>query len=408
MDYDKRSRYLLAKIRKARGSLSHIATRDSDAMRRFPVSPDGRGPLFGPHAKDPSRWVGKFVSPWQRDLIVILNSKMSRRLGNKSQVITLHPNSHIRDRQDHCYSAAALALEIAEILGLNAELAYAGMVIHDGGHVPGGHPGETFISERKGWDGVNHLKFKHNIMGVILAQMIERGGKGLNLTRQVLDIILNHSSGIGKAVVDSEMMPESAGGVKSDKIDYTFADINDILVREPLAAQGFTAKRYAHILEAARWFGRDQRERVFTCVAYLCEESAEKGFISFDDSDAADRFEKLKTMMYEDIYLKLDRRMLRLKMEIVYEALEKALVDVDPAIVFAMLDDVEHEELAKMADRHELITEQTLNRFSVGEVIKHLRGKEIDLTDPDLDWARVDRAQEPASTEVSAGRGEES
>jgi len=405
-EYEDRNRDLIAELRRVQGALSRLATRDEDAVRRYPVSPDDSGPIFGPHAMDQDRWIIPFMSPWERDLVVLDESKMARRLGNKSQVITLPPNSHIRSRQDHCISSAAVAIRMARILGLNVPLVNTGMRYHDGGHVPGGHHGEEFINERKGWDGRNHPKFKHNVMGVILAQHIERGGRGLLLTRQVLDIILRHSSGVGRALIDSSMPEETALSVKSDKIDYTFADINDILKREPLASQGFTAKRFAHILEAADWFGRNQRERVFTCIAHLCVESAEKGHVSFDECEAAVRFEELKGMMYRDIYLAIDRRSLHLKMEIVYGMLEKALVDVDPTLVFAMLDDIELDLLAGMYDRHEAITERTLNRISVGEVLKHLRGKTIDLTDPDLDWGvkpRVAAAADPETGPVVTG-----
>lgn len=388
-EFDIRNRHFEAELKRVRGALSRIATRDSDAVRRFPSDPEDGLPLFGPDSPDQDRWVDPYMSAWERDEGELAGSKSGRRLGNKSQVITLPPNSHIRDREDHCSSSAGEIVRPARILGLNAVLARVGMRFHDMGHVPGGHPGEEFISLRKGWDGKGHPKFKHNVMGVILAQSIERGGQGLNLTRQVLDIILNHSSGVGKALVSSEMMPETALAVKIDKIDYTFADFNDIFKREPLADQGFTLRRYRHIAEAIGWFGRKQRERVFTCIAAMCVESAEKGFISFDDSEVAQRFEDLKALMYRDVYLKIDRRMLLMKMEMVYEALEKCLKDVDPALVFAMLDDIEHEALAAMIDRHEPITERTLSRFSVGEVIKHLRGKQIDLTDPDLGWAEV-------------------
>jgi len=395
MDYEKRNRHLTAELQRVRGALAHLATRDEDAVRRHPVSSDDTGSLFGPNVLDQDRWIIPFVSPWERDLIVLDESKMARRLGNKSQVITLPPNSHIRTRQDHCISSAAVAIRMGRILGLNVPLLNTGMRYHDGGHEPGGHHGEDFTNERKGWDGVNHPKFRHNVMGVILAQHIERGGRGLGLTWQVLDIFHRHSSGVGRALIDSSMSEETALSVKSDKIDYTFADINDILKREPLASQGFTAKRYVHILEAADWFGRNQRERVFTCIANLCVESAEKGHVSFDECEAAVRFEALKGMMYRDIYLAIDRRSLHLKMEIVYEMLEKALVDVDPALVFAMLDDIELELLAGMYDRHESITERTLNRISVGEVLKHLRGKMIDLTDPDLNWGIAPEAADP-------------
>jgi hypothetical protein len=388
MNYDIRNRHLAAELERVRGALSHIATRDSDAVRRVSADEEvGAGKLFGPGSADQDSWIRGYMSPWEADRLALLPCKSVRRLGNKSQVITLPASSHIRDRQDHCLSSSQLGVVIARILGLNVPLIETGMLVHDGGHLPGGHLGEVLSNAKKGWDGKNHPKIKHSILGVILFQSIERGGNGLNPTGQVLDIVLNHTSGEGKASVSRHMLPETALSVKVDKGDYIFADFNDLLVRAPLASQGISSKHLPHIMKAVRWFGRNQRERIFTFVANLCIESAEKGYISFDECEAAVRFEELKAMMYSDVYKAIDHRTLWLKMSIVYDSLEKALPDVDPVLAFGMLDDVELEHIFQMHERHEIINEKALGRFSIGEVIKHLKGKEIDLTDPDLGWA---------------------
>ena len=364
----RRGRRLEADLKACRNALAHVATKDEEARRRW-------------GEEDADAWIAPYVSPYRQDRSKGQRCKMMRRLGNKTQVITVPLNSHARDREDHSMEAAAINADIASILGTNVDLAETGMLLHDGGHMPCGHASEDFLSARTG------KKWRHYVLGVVVAQHIERRGRGLNLTWQVLEVILNHSRGSGPACV-AGMRPEAAGGVKSDKIAYTFGDVNDIFVREALAAQGFTAKRYGHIVEAAGWFGASQREREFTCIANLCIESAQKGYISFDDCEAAVRFEDLKRMMYEDVYTKIDRRIVNMKMEVVYDALVKALGTrgVEPALVFALMDDRELEWLFNKSSRHEIIDEDTLQMISVGEIIPHIRGKVIDVTDPDMGW----------------------
>ncbi|MBU0624853.1 HD domain-containing protein [Patescibacteria group bacterium] len=364
----RRIKQLEAQLKKCRGALANSAIKDEEARRRL-------------NQEDTDIWINAYERPFLQDVNKARRSKMSRRLGNKTQVITVPLNSHTRDRQDHSLEAVADATDIASILSSNIELVQAGMLLHDCGHMPCGHAAEDFLSNRTG------QKWRHDILGVVIAQQIERKGQGLNLTWQTLDIIRNHSRGSGAASVQG-MRDEPAIAVKADKFAYTLGDFNDIFQREALAAQGFTRKRYAHIVEAAEWFGSCQREREFTCIANLCIESAACGYISFDQCEAAVRFEKLKRMMYEDVYTKIDRRVINMKMAIVYDALLRALAnsDVDPALVFALMDDQELDWLFKKASRHEIIDETTLSVISVGEIIPHIRGRQIDVTEPDMDW----------------------
>jgi dGTPase len=365
--YIKRARRLETDLRKSRGALVQQATRDEEARRRSD--------------NDSDIWMSPFIGPFTLDHNKGQRCKARRRLGNKTQVITVPLNSHTRDRQDHSVEAAAFTLDIASILGANAALAEAGEILHDIGHMPGGHAAEDFLFNRTG------KKWRHNVLGVVIAQHIERRGRGLNLTRQTLDIILNHSRGSARADVCG-LSVETAIAVKADKLSYTWGDFNDIFQREVLAAQGFTRRRYAHIVKAANWFGACQREREFTCVANLCIESAELGCLSFDQSEAAVRFEELKRLMYEEVYTKIDRRIINLKMAVVYDALCLALADsgVEPALVFALMDDLELEWLFEKASRHEIIDEATLDVISIGEIIPHIRNRDIDVTNPDLDW----------------------
>ncbi|MFH1047697.1 MAG: HD domain-containing protein [Patescibacteria group bacterium] len=364
----RRAKKLSRQLADCRGALASQATTDSEARRRHTDT-------------DSDSWMYSHISPYRLDRNKARRCKMMRRLGNKTQVITAPLNSHARDREDHSMEAAAVAVDIASILGANVDLVETGLLLHDNGHMPCGHAAEDFLSDRTG------KKWRHPLLGVVIAQHVERRGQGLNLTWQVLDIILNHSRGASPAVVQG-MKPEPAIAVKADKIAYTFSDIGDIFGRQALAAQGFTPFYYPEIMEAVKWFGSCQREREFTCIANLCIESAEKGYVSFDECEAAVRFEELKRLMYELVYTSIDRSIINLKMSVVYEALAWALrvIQIDPALVFALMDDRELDWLYQKVSQHEIIDLNTLKLISVGEIIPHIRDRLIDVTDPDLAW----------------------
>jgi len=84
-----------------------------------------------------------------------------------------------------------IARTISRALNLNEDLTEAIALGHDLGHTPFGHVGEQVLNEL--FPG----GFKHNEQSLRVVDLLEKSGKGLNLTWEVRDGILNHSkSGI--------------------------------------------------------------------------------------------------------------------------------------------------------------------------------------------------------------------
>lgn len=117
---------------------------------------------------------------FERDRDRVLHSSAFRRLAGKTQVFVF-PDDHQRTRLTHALEVAQVATAVARALGLNTALTEAIAIAHDCGHGPGGHPSEEAFSPfvEGGYD--------HAVWGadVTLAP--------LNLTRQVLDGVRNHS-----------------------------------------------------------------------------------------------------------------------------------------------------------------------------------------------------------------------
>ena len=133
---------------------------------------------------------------YQRDRDRILHCKAFRRLKHKTQVFLAPEGDHYRTRLTHTLEVAQIARTIARSLRLNAELTEASALGHDLGHTPFGHSGERILDEVCP-DGFAHYK-----QSVRVVEVLEHDGKGLNLTKEVRDGILNHrTSEIGRAHV---------------------------------------------------------------------------------------------------------------------------------------------------------------------------------------------------------------
>jgi dGTPase len=348
-----------------RNALAHLRTRDEDARRRFICE------------SDEDRWLDQFGSPYAADADHRLGpSKALRRLMDKTQVFSNKTNPHFRNRFSHTMEVTNVAVVGAHILGLNAELCRAISYGHDIGHTPFGHPGEEFLGSM-----MSGKKFRHEAFGVVVAQKIERKGVGLNLTRQTLLGMLNHSRGKDE-LKPSGLSAEVDLTMVSDKIGYLWPDINDIFFRGSLKLSDFPALK-----ERVEWFGSNQRQRVRTSVVGLCEESALAGRISFGQEEIGQRFAEVKKMMYEiyegvpgDVNGK-KKKLRHSQMELAYEYLCRTLPeDVNPAAAFALMGD---NEIMAIASRDHLRPED-LAEFSIAEILPYLKG--VDPTDPDMDW----------------------
>ena len=119
-------------------------------------------------------------TPFQRDRDRIVHSKAFRRLKHKTQVFIAPEGDHYRTRLTHTLETCFIARTVARALGLNEDLTEAIGLGHDLGHPPFGHIGEEALDEalrERGAPG-----FKHNRHSLRVVDVLERDGRGLNLT----------------------------------------------------------------------------------------------------------------------------------------------------------------------------------------------------------------------------------
>ena len=319
------------------------------------------------------------LDPYRLDSKKLRNSKGYRRLGGKTQVYSLPDNPHVRTRLIHTDEVVSIAVTIAEILGLNVTLTEAIAVGHDIGHTPYGHLGERFLAK------VTGKEFRHEIMSVTVAQHIERKGSGLNLTYETLLGMFNHSRGKRALEIDTAIPLECTVAMYADKIAYTFSDFNDA------SRYGYLNKE-KHRADKELWesLGKDQRDRTLNCVKALVEESAEKGFISFADSDIANRYRRLRDWMYQRIYGEVNWKIQETILEQAYEFFQKDSFfgGCDPVIPLALLTDRDVEMIGDILRASKRLDIDGIRGFGIMEIIPHIRWKGVDPFDPDLDWGK--------------------
>lgn len=311
----------------------------------------------------------------------IFDSKAFRRLQKKTQVITSPDNHYIRNRQQHTMEVFSVAMQISSDLGLNTFLTQAGAAGHDIGHVAYGHLGERMLSELGG------KPFNHEIYGTVIAQMIESRGSGLNLTKDTLEAILNHSFGLPDAEFMSRMRNEYSAVMYADKIAYVLSDVNDAIRIGKLSEEPELAKKLGH----------SQRERQFRVIDALVHESKDKGFVCFSEGDTFEIFKDLRKYMTEHVYKEMDhsyeRRNLEKELTDIYGFFKEHEIfrGVDPVIAMSLLDDSDarflYDNLEKAKDDPKII--ENMGMF---EVIDYVRNRNIDYTKPDLDWEGIKTA----------------
>ncbi len=347
---EKRLKQLREETLKFRGALAHLKT--TTGRRRY---------------ENCSSYIISVVEdPFVADELALLRSTALRRLEAKTQVAVIPLNNYMRTRGSHTQEVKAESVEMAHLLGLNESLVRAISLGHDVGHVPFGHPGEHFLSRELGKD------FTHEVMGVVVAQHIERHGYGLNLTFEVLDGMMRHS---GKNVTDA--MTQEAWVVRfADKIAYLFADYNDLL-----------RMRYkfipSELTSLMNDFGSTQRERTAIVTYEICKESAEAGKVVFEKSEFAEKFNRIRTLMY-DIYPRVTQQSPEYIIEPIMNFLRN-LPDIDPFLVFALMTDKDVWYLSQQF----MVNNSHLEQTSVYELIEDIQkftNQKLDYTNPDLEW----------------------
>ena len=219
---------------------------------------------------------------FQRDKDRIIHCKAFRRLKNKTQVFFSPEGDHYRTRLTHTLTVSQVARGIARALSLNEDLTEAIALGHDLGHTPFGHSGERILNK------LNPNGFEHNIQSGRVVDVLENDGLGLNLTREVVDGIINHK------LKCNPMTLEGKAVSLADRIAYINHDIDDAIVG------GFITKDDIpkHLSEV---LGHTSRERINTMLFSIQRESDGKNKVEMEKGIAEATME-LRTFMFERVY----------------------------------------------------------------------------------------------------------
>jgi dGTPase len=162
---------------------------------------------------------------FQHDRDRIIHSKAFRRLMGKTQVFLAPEGDHYRTRMTHTIEVAQIARTITRALRLNETLTEAIVMGHDLGHTPFGHAGERILAKLMP-DGFHHVK-----QSLRVVEVLEREGRGLNLSAEVRDGILKHSKGKGSIISENPnlaaMTLEGQIVRISDIVAYVNHDLDD-------------------------------------------------------------------------------------------------------------------------------------------------------------------------------------
>jgi dGTPase len=226
-------------------------------------------------------------TPFQRDRDRIVHSKAFRRLKHKTQVFVAPEGDHYRTRLTHTLEACGIARTVARALGLNEDLTEAIGLGHDLGHPPFGHGGEQALDAvlRERCDA----GFKHNEHSLRVVDALERDGRGLNLTEQVRDGILNHTGSRKPATLEGRIVK------LVDRVAYINHDIDDALRAGVLSEADLPAAEIALL-------GETGSARIDTLVCDIVERSRNAGDI-VQSEEIGGAMLRLRKFMFDRVYL---------------------------------------------------------------------------------------------------------
>lgn len=220
---------------------------------------------------------------YQRDRDRILHCKAFRRLKDKTQVFLAPHGDHYRNRLTHTLEVSQTARTVSKALRLNEDLVEAIALGHDLGHTPFGHAGERALNE------LNPSGFAHYKQSVRVAQVLEKKGRGLNLTWEVTDGILNHRTSGRPATLEGQVVRFC------DKISYIHHDMDDAQ-RAGLISEDDIPITIRMLL------GFNIRERLNTLIHNIVENSQGKDSIQMSD-DVYEAMMDLRKIMFQNVYL---------------------------------------------------------------------------------------------------------
>ena len=226
-------------------------------------------------------------TPFQRDRDRIVHTKAFRRLMHKTQVFMDPEGDHYRTRLTHTLETTMISRTVARALRLNEDLAEAIGLGHDLGHTPFGHAGE---------DALDHCvqerfsrRFRHNEHSLRIVEVVERDGRGLNLTWEVRNGILTHRGPAEPETLEGKIVRIV------DRIAYINHDIDDAL-RAGVLDEAELPRAEIAVL------GATGSKRIDRLVHDLVETSAVAGDVA-QGAEVGEAMLSLRAFMFERVYL---------------------------------------------------------------------------------------------------------
>lgn len=216
---------------------------------------------------------------FMRDRDRIVHCASFRRLKDKTQVFINPAESQFRTRLTHTMEVSQISRTLARALELNEDLTEAIALGHDLGHTPFGHAGERALAR--------HLPFAHNQQSLRIVEKLE-GGKGLNLTFEVRDGILNHRRSTTPMTLEGMVVNIC------DKIAYINHDLDDAIQAGMLSMQELPKEPVAIL-------GRTHGQRINTMIMDIVDHSIDKDVLTMSEA-VSWATNELRSFLFSRVY----------------------------------------------------------------------------------------------------------
>ncbi len=219
---------------------------------------------------------------YMRDRDRIVHCKSFRRLKDKTQVFLAPQGDHYRTRMMHTLEVSQTAGTVARCLRLNEDLTEAIALGHDLGHTPFGHAGERALN------AVCPQGFRHSEQSLRIVDLLEKDGRGLNLTWEVRDGILRHGTNDMPSTLEGQTVR------LCDKISYIHHDMDDAERAGVLCEEDIP-------LHLRKLLGMSTRERLNTFVHDIVRSSTDRNEVCMSE-EIGEAMQELRDFLFKNLY----------------------------------------------------------------------------------------------------------
>jgi dGTPase len=230
-------------------------------------------------------------TPFQRDRDRIVHANAFRRLRGKTQVFIAPAGDHFATRLSHALEVAQVARVISRALRLNEDLAEAIALAHDLGHAPFGHAGQDAL------DQVLQGGYRHDEQSLRVVRYLEKAGRGLNLSKEVLDGIRTHRKprhDLTGVTVGPSTTWEAEVVKIADAVAYINHDVDDAVRAHIILETDLP-------MSAISVLGHSRSQRINTAVLDIVATSAERPIAAMSQP-VLDALNELREFLFLHVY----------------------------------------------------------------------------------------------------------